>query len=149
MFVYRICLAKYATVLKASCRAARWNSNDIEIIYTSSTRALACLENIVHRSQKGLNQSFKILTIEIPDSIVADSASIDELPDNWREYWNMHITRNLGDNWAEKGQSVLLKVPSSIIADEHNYLINPKHKDFKKIKLAKVDDFVFDDRIKL
>jgi RES domain-containing protein len=149
MVLFRICLAKYATSLRASGRAARWNSNDVEVIYTSSTRALACLENIVHRSQQGLNQEFKILSIEIPQDIVSDTICISTLAENWREYWQMEITQNLGDKWVMNGNSVLLKVPSSIIADEYNYLINPLHVDFKRIKLIRVENFVFDDRIKL
>ena len=58
MFVYRIALIKYANSLKASGRAARWNPNETEVIYTSANRSLACMENVVHRGQLGLNQVF-------------------------------------------------------------------------------------------
>lgn len=59
MLVYRIALVKFSDSLKASGRAARWNSNDIDVIYTASSRALACLENVVHRNQLGLSSNFK------------------------------------------------------------------------------------------
>ncbi|MNV74757.1 hypothetical protein D3C71_1680060 [compost metagenome] len=55
----------------------------------------------------------------------------------------------MGENWITEGKSAVLKVPSSIIPAEYNYLINPQHPDFKLIKLLKSESFVFDKRIKL
>ncbi|HKG07871.1 MAG TPA: RES family NAD+ phosphorylase [Pedobacter sp.] len=148
MQVYRIVLARYATGLIASGRAARWNLNDTEMIYTAGSRSLACLENIVHRNQIGLNQSFKVMTIEVPDDIRILTADVKKLPVNWTEYQNIPLTQQIGEEWILEGRSALLKVPSSIIFAEYNYLINPKHTDFQSIKLLKSESFVFDRRIK-
>ncbi|MFA4870642.1 MAG: RES family NAD+ phosphorylase [Pedobacter sp.] len=149
MQVFRIGLAKYTDSLQASGRAARWNPNDIEMIYTAGSRSLACLENVVHRNQIGLNQSFKVMTIEIPDDLVILSIEQKKLQTDWTEFHNMPVTQKLGEDWIIAGKSAILKVPSAIINAEYNYLINPKHPDFKSIKLLKSEIFIFDKRIKM
>lgn len=148
MLVYRITLTKYASALIASGRAARWNPNDIEVIYTSGSRSLACLENVVHRNQLGLNMSFKIMTIEIPDDLLVLPVNSTNLPSDWTAFENMPLTQAIGDEWIKKAQSPVLKVCSSIIDGEFNYLLNPHHNDFKCIKLLHSESFVFDKRIK-
>jgi RES domain-containing protein len=148
MLVYRITLTKFADKLVASGRAARWNPNETEVIYTASSRSLACLENVVHRSQLGLNQLFSIMIIEVPDSVKKQIVKLDDLPADWREFAQMPLTQSIGEAWLNKAQTAILQVPSSIIEEEVNYLINPQHPDFKKIKLSKTDRFLFDLRIK-
>lgn len=149
MQVFRIGLAKYTTALHASGRAARWNPNDIEMIYTAASRSLACLENIVHRNQVGLNQAFKVMTIEIPDDLQVLSIEQRKLQEGWTEFHQMPLTQKLGEDWIKAGKSAVLKVPSAIINAEYNYLINPNHPDFKYIKLLKSEVFIFDKRIKM
>ena len=149
MQVFRIALAKYALSLTASGRAARWNPNDVDVIYTAGSRSLACLENVVHRNQIGLDNPFQVMTIEIPDDLYVMSVDLSKLPEDWTAYPNMPITQALGEQWVQQAKSSLLKVPSSIIPAESNYLINPKHADFRLIKLLKSDPFVFDKRIKM
>ncbi|MDP3469164.1 MAG: RES family NAD+ phosphorylase [Daejeonella sp.] len=148
MLVYRITLAKYAQGLLASGRAARWNSNDWEMIYTSSSQSLACLENVVHRSQIGLSDQFRLLTIEIPERIAIVSLDLTQLPGQWYIFENMNITQHLGDQWLKQADNAVLRVPSSIIQSEFNYLLNPSHADFRLIKLLNVEPFKFDERIK-
>lgn len=148
MQVFRIAVAKYANTLVASGRAARWNPNDIEVIYTAGSRSLACLENVVHRNQLGLNQAFQVMTIAIPDDIRIINVDLKRLPPDWINYENIPLTQQLGENWVQESKSAVLRVPSSIIMAEYNYLINPLHQDFKSIKLLKSEPFVFDRRIK-
>lgn len=148
MLVFRILLAKYANGLIASGRAARWNTNDTEMIYCSSSQSLACLENVVHRSQLGLSNQFKVLIIEIPDDLNNIEISKNQLPLKWTEFENMYITQAIGDNWIKEQRSVILKVPSSVVQSEYNFLINPNHLNFNQVKLKTIELFVFDDRIK-
>lgn len=148
MFVYRITLARFADTLKASGRAARWNANDINMIYTASSQALACLENVVHRNQLGLSSNFKVMTIDIPDDLVIEVIDRKRLPKDWKDYSNLILTQQIGNEWIKSLRTAVLKIPSSIIDLENNYLINPAHPDFKKIKLLHADTFVFDERIK-
>lgn len=148
MLVYRIVLSKYDSNLSASSRAARWNNNDVKVIYTSSSQSLACLENVVHRSKLGLSANFSVLVIEIPDSVAITTLDMEVLPNDWKDFANMYLTQKIGDNWIYAGRTAVLKVPSSIVSDEYNYLINPLHPDFEVIKLVKTKPFLFDDRIK-
>lgn len=148
MLVYRICLEKWSHALTASGFAARWNSKGRYIIYTAGSRSLACLENIVHRSGEGLNDKFKILTIDIPSKIKIAEIKESELDKDWSEYSNYSYCRKLGDAWIIKCDTLILKVPSAIIPEESNFLINPNHPDFKFISIKKVEDFKFDQRIK-
>ena len=141
MFVYRIsALSK----LVASGNTSRWNSKGKYVIYSSSNRALACLENIVHRSGEGLNIKFKILTIEIPDSIKKNE--IKKFQSGWIN--NYQIIQKIGDSWLDKNHTCILRVPSAIIREEHNILINPNHEDFNLVKLVKIEDFEFDSRLR-
>ncbi|MBB2148347.1 RES family NAD+ phosphorylase [Pedobacter gandavensis] len=149
MNVFRISLSNYAGSLVASGRAARWNPNETSVIYSAESRSLACLENVVHRSQFGLNNAFQVMTIEIPDDLPITTILLKTLPKDWFSFENMSITQEMGDNWIKKEQTAIMKVPSSIISAEANYLINPNHPDFKFIKLLKCEPFIFDKRIKM
>jgi len=149
MLVYRITLAKYSGKLIASGRAARWNPNEVEMIYTASSRSLACLENVVHRDKLGLSLVFNILTIECPDAIEIKTVQLKNLPANWIDFDQMYLTQKIGEKWVKDRESAILQVPSSIVSEEVNYLINPKHPDFGRIKIVKTQPFVFDSRIKL
>jgi RES domain-containing protein len=148
MKVYRISLAIYSTKLLASGNPARWNSKDIRVIYTAQSRALACLENIVHRNSKGLQKNFKIMEIDIPDKIKIEKIQETDLVADWKNFYNMPYTQQIGDNWINNSKTAVLQVPSVIVTGDFNYLINPAHKDFSSIKLLSVIPFEFDSRIK-
>lgn len=134
--------------MTASGQAARWNSPGRFVIYTAGSRALACLENVVHRNGRGLNQLFKTMVIEIPENIQVERIEAEQLSDNWHDFTNYHLTQQLGDAWLDGMKSAVLAVPSSIIPNEQNFLLNVQHPDFQKIKLLQTEGFVFDPRIK-
>lgn len=148
MTVFRITLSKWANELKGSGRAARWNSNGYFIVYTAGTRALACLENLVHRKNIGKNDAFKIMLIDIPSSVSMDKINKESLKNDWRDYVNYSSCQAIGNEWIKKGSSAVLQIPSAIIEDEYNYLLNPQHPDFIKIAILKTVDFIFDSRLK-
>ena len=70
------------------------------------------------------------------------------MPADWTDYNQMLVTQHLGEKWIKENGSAVLQVPSSIIEEEVNYLLNPEHKDFKHIKIIKIQPFIFDKRIK-
>jgi RES domain-containing protein len=147
MIVYRITLTKFAASLLASGNPARWNSKDIKIIYTAGTRALACLENVVHRSSFGLRETFQTILVKIPDDVEVEEIVSSSLIPGWREYKNIPYTQKLGNLWVLENKTAVLKVPSAIIPEENNYLINPLHKDFGRIIYLGNEPFDFDERI--
>lgn len=148
MTVYRITHAAYANQLIASGNPARWNSRDIRVIYTSQSLSLACLENIVHRRSHGLDANFKALHIEIPDSLYISLLSLKKLPAGWQHFDNMAATQKIGDEWVQNQQTVILQVPSVIITNEYNFILNANHPDFHLIKIKKSEPFNFDRRLR-
>lgn len=147
MLLYRITTAKWAGKLSGSGYPARWNSKGKFLIYTASSRALACLENLVHRSGEGLNGNFKITVIETPGHGSLNKVVTDDLPNQWYKSSGAPACRIIGDRWIESGSSLLLSVPSAIIRDETNVLINPAHSGFKDLSVKEIVDFEFDERL--
>lgn len=147
MIIYRITLAKWAGHLTASGRAARWNSNGFFMLYAASTRALACLENMVHRHSIGKDDFFRVTLIEIPADLRIKKISKENLTVNWQEYINYTYCQEIGDAWLKENKTAVLQVPSAIINEEYNFLINPLHPQFNRIKVHSTEKFSFDDRL--
>ena len=148
MEIYRICLGKYAGELVASGNPGRWNLRGQLVIYAAGSRALACLENVVHRSGEGLNSLFKVIRIEVPDTLSIEELTLAQMPPEWQLPRHYARCQPLGAAWYQRQTAVVLRVPSSIIAHEHNYVLNTRHPDFGQVKLAGWEDFAFDPRIK-
>jgi RES domain-containing protein len=150
MEVYRITHKKWSKRLTASGFPARWNSAGIFIIYTADSRALACLENIVHKGSSDFPAPFILISILIPDNLKVLELKINELPKNWNTSGDPGYRKcqPFGDNWIFKSDSAILKVPSALVPKESNYLLNPHHPDFSRITIIEEEPFTFDERIK-
>ncbi|GAA4386446.1 RES family NAD+ phosphorylase [Hymenobacter koreensis] len=148
MLVYRICLAKYADGLFASGYRARWNFKDQFVIYTAASRALACLENVVHRSGEGLNEQFRVLVIDVPDDLLVEEINPADLPPGWEKASRYAVCQPLGSAWYEARRSAVLRVPSSIVPQESNFILHSRHPDFSRIQILGREEFSFDARIK-
>lgn len=149
MDVYRITKTRYADSLIASGGAARWSDRGRFVIYTASSRALACLENIVHRSGEGLQDDFRVMLIHVPDQLSIEIISLGQLPTHWSAPESYPICQALGHDWLSRAASAVLRVPSAIIPNESNYLLNPQHPDFGQIHLLGHESFLFDSRLKV
>ena len=147
MEIYRICLAKYASELVASGNPGRWNLRGQLVIYAAGSRALACLENVVHRSGEGLNSLFKVIRINAPDALLIEELTLDQMPPDWQLPRHYARCQPLGTAWYQRQTAAVLRVPSSIIAHEHNYVLNTRHPDFGQIRIVGREDFEFDSRI--
>ena len=148
MEIYRICLAKYAGELVASGNPGRWNRRGQLVVYAAGSRALACLENVVHRSGEGLNSLFKVIRIEVPDSLAIEELTLAEMPPEWQMPRHYARCQPLGAAWYQRQTTAVPRVPSSIVAHEHNYVLNTRHSDFGQVKIVGWEDFAFDPRIK-
>ena len=148
MQVYRITTEKWAGNLRGSGYAARWNSNGIFIAYIASSRALACLEMVVHLNSDRLKSAFKMSIAEIPAEVSITKIDIEDLPKDWAYHDGYQYCQEIGDDWIQEAKTCVLQVPSAIIKNEFNYLINPQHPDFSKIEIIEIEDFEFDLRIK-
>lgn len=123
----------------------RWNSPGVAVVYGSEHKSLAALEHLVHLNPRMPNR-FTAFSFQFSDSLVK-KISARELPKHWRQEPPPPATQQIGDVWARESRSAILAVPSIIIPEELNYLLNPAHPDFKKIALGKPQDFVFDARL--
>ena len=137
MELYRICLAKWANALVASGNPARWNARGQFVIYTASSRAL-----------EGLSLRFKLMVIQVPDHLPVEVIAPESLPPDWHNFLQYPVCQKRGAAWLQSQSSVILQVPSAIIPQEKNYLLNPAHPDFNQIVLQATEDFWFDPRLK-
>ena len=149
MQVYNIRKKKYSTALIASGIANRWNKKDEFVIYTSSNRALSTLEMVVHRSYILSSIPYKILTIEILESkSFLKEISSNTLPKNWKSIEAYPTLQEMGSQWYNSKESLILKVPSAIIPLEYNYIINTRHSLFEtNVKIIEKADFIWDERL--
>lgn len=84
---------------------------------------------------------------DLPGNVTISRVDRSELPSDWRGYPGPDALRDLGSRWAEQLKSAVLAVPSVIIPHEPNYLLNPRHHDFKKIRVGRPQPFSFDPRL--
>ncbi len=150
MIVYRLSRKKYKDELSgtgASLHGQRWNSKGIEVIYTAQTRALANSEVAVHLPLGILPADYFMVKIEIPDSIKIEELNKTDLPSNWDSIPFRPESQLVGDEFVNANEAAVLKVPSVVVKGENNYIINPKHPDFKKIKILDSEPFPFDPRL--
>lgn len=150
MKVFRLARKKYGTALSgkgAAIKGARWNSTGVEVIYTAENRSLAMAEVAVHLTLATLPSDYMMLTILIPDNLSIAKIKIQDLPNNWNIFPQFDITKKMGDTFIAERKHIVLKVPSVVTKGDHNYLINPYHSDFKKVKVIDASPFPFDQRI--
>jgi RES domain-containing protein len=125
----------------------RWNHKGILVVYIGGSIALAALEGFVHLDKDGKKIKFAYLRVEIPDSVKVKEISTRSLPKNWRDEPAPKSTKDIGTDWAERLESVILKIPSVLIPAEYNYILNPLHSDFPKLIIGKPIAFSFDPRM--
>lgn len=147
MLVYRIVHKKYSGSLVASGMEGRWNSRGNRIIYCAESIALAFLENMIRRQGVGFNDDFKIMVIKIFSKVKITTINADDLKGDWRNSNNYSQCQAMGDKWYNERQNLLLKVPSAVLPESFNYVINTMHPDYKKVKLIEVTNLVPDKRI--
>lgn len=152
MHTFRISQTKYAHDRAGSGVDGRWNLNGQYVIYTGGSMALSCLEKLAHSSGTSLYAGdFSVTIFEVPDELPVKEITIDELVKinaAWQKVINYPITQNMGNKWLQQHETAILKVPSAIIDLEYNYLFNPAHADFEKVKIAAINKFTFDNRLK-
>ena len=149
MVLYRIAKHIYADDLSgtgARLYGGRWNSEGKAAVYLASSRALAVLEVLVHLPPLLIPSDFCIIEVEVPDNNIYNLPMAD-LPANWKDISQPVALRKIGDEFLKKGDHLMMKIPSAIVPEEFNFLLNPQHSDAKKIKLLKKDTFNFDERL--
>jgi RES domain-containing protein len=116
------------------------------VIYVSEHESLAALEIIVHLSPLRPSDRYLSFRLEWEDKMT-ERFPVKNLPAHWNVEPPDFRTMQIGDEWVRAGNSLALAVPSVLSASEVNFLINPKHPDFKKIKISKPVEYRFDARL--
>ena len=122
----------------------RWNPPGQACVYTAGSRALAVLEMFVHLTGSSRSLSYRLLTIEVPDDSPERPAS---LLDSWATTPAGNCSQSVGGKWLESRQSTILEVPSVIIPEESNFLLNPLTPGFEAVKVVSERDFHLDPRL--
>lgn len=124
----------------------RWNSMGVPMVYASEHQSLAALEVRVHIDRTRMRRLYKCFAFEFDEKLMKVLPAV-ALPKDWLQEPPPPSLQQIGDNWVKSDDSVILAVPSVVIPGEFNYLVNPEHADFGKLKIGKPTDFAFDQRL--
>ncbi len=148
MIVHRIVHTAYENDISgagAKLFGGRWNSKGIPILYTSQHISLTILEMLVNNQFKDFSIPLSLVKISLPDNVSSNNIELDKLKTEWME--DISYTKFMGNEFVKSMTNLFIQVPSAVIQEEHNFLINPLHKDFKKVKIIEVKSFRTDKRL--
>ena len=123
----------------------RWNSVGIAVVYTSGTLSLALVEVLVHLPS-GILPAYSAVRVDFDESMITAVDPV-ELPANWRDHPPPPETKAIGSEWVAGGKTAILRVPSVVVPGEWNFLLNPAHRDFARIRIGGAMAFPFDPRL--
>jgi RES domain-containing protein len=148
MIVYRISKCKFITGLTgtgAATYGGRWNSKGIHMIYTAATPSLALLESVVHISNIPVDE-YCMASLEIPQDKITE-IKLSNLPGNWFVNPPPDSLKSIGDKFIKDNTFLALKLPSAIMMEDFNLLLNPNHPDFAKVKIISARTIPIDKRL--
>jgi len=149
MELFRISLKEYSKILSGSGAASRWNHEGECVIYAGSSRSLSTLELVVHRNSIEELSAYEMMVISVADDEdLIEQIRIENLPDNWRSFRAYSMLQELGSAWYRRQRTLFLRVPSAVIPQEYNYILNTRHPLFSKnVTLVRNEEYFFDERL--
>jgi len=150
MIVFRLSRRKFSDHLSgtgASMYGARWNPKGLEMVYTSESRALALAQIAVHLSVAMVPADYLMVSVDIPEQLTIYKPEMDLLPSGWDEFPYNEITQLFRREFLLLKEACVMKVPSAVVKGDNNYLINPWHPDFNRIRIVDTFDFIIDRRL--
>jgi RES domain-containing protein len=148
MTAYRICNLSFKDDISGSgakLYGSRWNSIGTPMLYLAGSISLAWLEMLVHLQYQDKSTDFALLYLNLPEEAAIQDLQIAKLKQDWQR--DVGYTRFIGDEFIRSKQKLALKVPSAVVEEEANYLVNPLHPAFKKVEIEKSKIFQFDYRL--
>lgn len=148
MEMFRLSHADYADLsgLGGLYSSGRWHEKGVLACYTATSRSLAVLERLVHESFEDMPQLI-MMTIWVPDDVVIERYTAKQLPRDWDTLPDSGTARAISKPFFQNKKALLLQVPSAIVSDEYNYIINPAHPDFRNIKIVETTPYFYDLRL--
>ncbi|MBK5214837.1 MAG: RES family NAD+ phosphorylase [Flavobacteriaceae bacterium] len=150
MRIFRIAKTQYIDDLSgegARLYGGRWNKVGDVMLYFSENLSLSLLEIIVHVNYAELSLDYSFVEVEIPDSSIKIIQSVDFIRPKWSTEEAVNQLQILGSNWLKKKENLAMRVPSAVMPQESNILVNPLHKDIGELKITKIDKMDFDPRL--
>ncbi len=149
MRVWRLCKRRHAALDGEGARRAggRWNRRGTAVVYASESLSLAALELLVHCDPALLPDDLVAVAAEIPDALRVERVEEKTLPRNWRAYPAPESLARIGTDWAASMRSPVLAVPSAVVPRERNFLLNPSHPEFRRVRAGEAEPFSFDARL--
>ena len=146
---WRIVKQKYAATAFTGEGAARsggrWNSHGTWVVYASGSKSLAALETLVHLNPP-VQFAYVSFRLDFPDSLL-ETFPLEQLPADWTGHPPPPAAQFIGDSWVRSGSSPVLALPSVIIPGETNFLLNPRHPAFSRLRIGPPEPFAFDHRL--
>ena len=124
----------------------RWNSPGVRVVYVSEHQSTAAFEVFANRVPFILDAKYRAFHLEWPDSLT-EIFFTKKLPANWRISPPPAETMEIGDRWVQERRSAVLALPSAIGPADTNFLLNPAHPSFKRIRIHPPIDYDFDSRL--
>jgi RES domain-containing protein len=148
MFVWRIASERHDPLdgIGAKFAGGRWNSRGHAVVYTSGTPTLAALERLAWADPEDLPDDLRLFRIDVPDNTAIDRLLPEHLPPDWHRPFHSRCAQ-IGDEWLASNRTAVLAVPSAIMPEEFNFLVNPLHPDARVIGVDGSRPFVFDERL--
>ncbi len=125
----------------------RYTSEGIAAVYCSEHRSLALLEVAVHLDETMRAKKWVLVSAEIPRTVKVTTVEAPALPANWRHTPADPALQSIGDDWVQEGTTAVLRVPSAVVPEEWNYILNPAHAAFAKIRRGTPVDYAVDERL--
>lgn len=126
--------------------SGRWHTKGHPVVYCSEDPSTALLETLVHIEidSEDRPEIFQVLKIQSAQEVSIEQIEATRLGSEWRS--NLARTRSQGDEWLQSGRSLLLEVPSVLVPERRNYLINPAHAEMKFLRITARYSHPFDRR---
>jgi RES domain-containing protein len=147
MIIYRLSTGKFAEDLSgegAKLHGGRWNFIGTAALYTSEYISLCILEILIRAGKDTSPDSYVLTSLELSENYFSE-IQLKKLKENWQ--FHLEYTQWIGDEFLRNNRVLALKVPSAIVPQEHNFLINPLHSDFKKVKILNTEPLNLDKRL--
>jgi RES domain-containing protein len=125
----------------------RWNSAGVRMVYCSEHMSLAALEILVHIQPVTIRDKFRVFRASWENAIMT-TVDLKKLPKGWKAQPPGAVSKEIGDEWIRSERSAVLALPSVIVPLERTFLLNPKHRDFAKIKIKDQGNFSLDPRLR-
>ena len=150
MRVYRLTLPRYADTAFSGEGArrvgGRWTPVGRPAVHTSATASLAVLETLVHTLVSSM-PSQRVIAVDVPDALPVAIVDTASLLDDWRRVPPPPALQDIGRAWLDGGRTAILQAPSAIVPSEFNYLLNPRHADFERLRIHEPEPFEIDKRL--